>query len=146
MVIDPDRLAQMRAFADEVRDDLERRELEDGPVLDQPPQETRSEPVIYKVIDSSGNGGSIAEPAALLTSDEIADAVAQALADVEADMRAEFEAALAPLRERLAAMEARIETLLALLGADPGRSKSVRKKLQDDAQHLLEAPDHRHRA
>lgn len=109
------------------------------------PETTRSaSPVIYKVTDN-GSGGS-AEPAAPLTNDEIADGVAQALVDTERDMRAEFETALAPLRERMAAMEARIETLLTLLGADPSRSKSARRRLQQDDTRFLEAPAHRHSA
>jgi hypothetical protein len=60
-MVSPERLAEMRAFADEIRDDLERRREED-PFFDLPPEVTREAPaIVHKVTDNSAYHS--AEPA-----------------------------------------------------------------------------------
>jgi hypothetical protein len=133
-MVDPEKLAEMRAFAAECREDLAER-LEQDPFLDTPVM--REAPaVIYKTRDDSAYAAR--EPASPAFDQEtIIDAVVEALAVTRGEMRAEFEA-------RIAVLEARLETLLTLLGADGARAKAARKRNADVG--LLEAPRDRDRA
>jgi hypothetical protein len=142
-------LAQLRrlnkASRDALRDEIEERELEleGDPLLAHDtlmaklrgPEVTREAPrVIYKTTDN-GNGYDNTAPASPLSNDELVDAVAQAMAQMRQEVRAEFEA-------RIATLEGQVSTLLSLLGGSTDgatRSRSLRKRLQDDG-HLLEAP------
>jgi hypothetical protein len=138
-MVDPERLAEMRRYAAEIRADLERRELED-PVFDVP--QLRSAPeMIFKTTENA-SAYAAAEPASQqLDSDDIADAIAEALLDASEDMQTEIRAVVTPLRERIAVLEGQVATLLTVLGGDPARAKALRKSLHNDTQ-LLEAPRH----
>jgi hypothetical protein len=135
-MVSPERLAEMRAFADEIRDDLELR-LEQSP-FDLPPEVTREAPaIIHKVTDNSAYHS--AEPASPLNNDVLIDAIVEALAETRADMRREFEA-------RIAMLEGQVTALLTLLGSDSARAKAVRNKRHTNVGGLLEAPRDRDRA
>jgi hypothetical protein len=128
--MDPERLAEMRAYTAEIREDLERRQLED-PFLDVP-QMRSAPPVVFKTHDN-GSAYAAVEPASPpLNNDDIADAVAEALAEEGDEIRREFEA-------RIAAIEGQLSALLTLLGADPSRAKAVRKGLQHNGSQLIES-------
>jgi hypothetical protein len=62
----------------------------------------------------------------LLSDDEklLIDVVGDALGETRVDMRAMIEAETAPLRERIAALDGKIETLLAVFGVHSSRAKS----------------------
>jgi hypothetical protein len=124
-MVDREKLAEMRAYTAEIREDLERRQLED-PFLDAP-QMRSAPPVVFKTRDNA-NAYAAAEP---LNTDDIADAVAEALAEEGDEIRREFEA-------RIAKLEGQIETLLSVLGSDPSRAKAVRKGLQHNGSQLIE--------
>jgi hypothetical protein len=135
-MIDAEKLREMRAFAAEVREDLAMRELaaeEDHAQIMATTAATRASPaMIYKVkpdarvrrqvIDEPGDSTDDVPP----FSDEQVDVVAQVIADLRTEMRGDcqamIDAALAPLRERIASIEGSLSTLIDLLGNNGGRS------------------------
>jgi hypothetical protein len=130
VMLKPEDLAELRErnrlSSAELAADLERRELEDPdldvPVMRETPQ------VIFKTTD---NASAYVEPAQTsLSNDELIDELAHLLAETRAEMRKEFET-------RIAVLEARIDTLLTVLGSEPTRARSVRKRLQN-GQQLIE--------
>jgi hypothetical protein len=136
-------LGLTKAEREELQADLERRELE---LLEQPGGHqllTRSAPqLVYKVTDNGSdydNGG----PPSPLNNDDLINGVAGAMAQMRESMMTEIDnTMLAPMRERIAAVEGKLDALLTMLGgADTSRAKSLRKRLQDDG-HFLEAPRH----
>jgi hypothetical protein len=87
--------------------------------------------------------------------DAFVDCGAEALCEIRSDwdrekeiiraqsreMQTDFDALLAPLKERLARLEAQVEILLDLFGSTDSRAKSKRLKSQDDdSRRLLEPP------
>jgi hypothetical protein len=117
---------QLRATRDELEADIERRELEDGPVMREAPL------LVHKVTDNKPSTETTVSASSPLENDVLIDAVVEALAATRQEMRAEFEM-------RLAVLEARLETALSLLGSDPTRAKALRNKRRSNG--LLE--DHR---
>jgi hypothetical protein len=121
-MIDREKLREMRAFADECREDLERRELED-PDLSVPV--TREAPQVIRKI--TNNATEVMERTSVASLDSARqmtdDDLAWAFAEQRNDMRKEFEA-------RIAVLEARIDTLVAVLGSDRDttRARSIRAR------------------
>lgn len=117
------RLATERA---ELVEDIERRQLDIDLAM------TRQAPtpeVIFKVRDN-GNGdlngdlnGDVPQfdPA-------LVDAVAQAMVDQKAEILARVDDMLDPLRDRVLSLEARLDTVLALLGAGSDGARSIGRK------------------
>jgi hypothetical protein len=144
--MDPERLAEMRRYADELRADIAEREakLEGDPLAAHdalmasfradPPEVTRAAPqVIHKVTD---NGSAYAAPgsATPLDNDTLIDGIAGAMAQMRQDIRAEFDG-------RISMLEGQVSALLTMLGSDSAgaRAKANRKRHADVG--LLE--DHR---
>jgi hypothetical protein len=94
--MDPEKLAEMRANADEIREDLERRQHED-PFLDMPELTREAPAIVHKTRYAVPNENRSAGPAAPLGSDEIAEVVAETLAEEGDEIRREFEARIAKL-------------------------------------------------
>jgi hypothetical protein len=133
-MVDPERLAEMRAYAAEVREDLERREQDPANW----PELRRDAPqMIFKTHDNASVYANAA-PASPLNNDELIDTIAETLAEEGDEIRREFEA-------RIAKLEGQIEMLTSLLAGDPTRAKAIRKSLRNDTQ-LIEGPSTRHNA
>jgi hypothetical protein len=122
VIIDREDLAELReqnrAQRDELQADLERRQIEDPdlsiPVTREAPQVIRKVHYENHEIESIGE---IRQSARQMTDDDLA----WAFAETRNDMRKEFET-------RIAVLEARIDTLLTVLGSDTTRAKSVRAR------------------
>jgi hypothetical protein len=126
----------MRAFAAEIREDLAEREqmaAEDHTQIMAATAATRAAPaMIYKVkpdarvrrqvVDDPGDSTDDVPP----FSDSQMDTIAELMAMIRNDMRDEFraivDAALAPLRERIASVEGSLSTLTGIIGNDSSRS------------------------
>jgi hypothetical protein len=134
-MVDRERLAELRAKnkaeRDELAADIERRELEDP--FDWQEVTRSTAPVVFKTHETD-RAYANAEPAPpQLSDDDLADTIAELLAEAHDEIRSEFEA-------RIAVLEARVDTLVAMVSGDPARAKSMRRKLSQDDSHLLEAP------
>jgi hypothetical protein len=118
-MIDRQKLLEMRANAEEVRQDLERREIEDPnldiPVMREAPQVIRK--VHYE--NHETENGAFPHQARQMTDDDLAWMFAQERIDV----RKEFEAEIAELRGK-------VDALLTVLGVDgsSSRTKSIVRK------------------
>ena len=87
-------------------EDIERRQLE----IDLEPAYARRQAttgVVFKTKENGLNGGE----APLFSADQI-DAIAQAMAGQRDDIASMVDKMIAPLRERIVTLEARVETLL----------------------------------
>jgi len=140
--IDPDYLAALRAQADEVRADLEEREFAGASNFHDPEaahdfimQTTRlpMPSLIHKantdarvlLPEDNGNGE---EPLPL--TDEAIDILAQVLAQIRIDFQSAIDDAVAPLRDRIIALEAQISLLTNLLN-DSSRSIETPKLMHE---------------
>ena len=131
-----ERLAVERA---ELVEDIERRQVEldctPGYVLAERRRAERGREVIFKVRDNAAtvpggmNGASGDVSSTAIFSDDQLDVIAQAMADQKNDIAVMVDNMLAPLRDRILALEARVETVLALLGAGKSIAGPGRKRL-----------------
>jgi hypothetical protein len=122
-MIDRERLEEMRVFAREVREDLERREAED-PLGAFELAHPRAAPpaLVFKVTDNAAvkreleDGGQFAHRSKIVTSDgqvpPFSDEQIDIIAKVIAELRAEFQDVV---RERVAVLEGKLELLTTLL-------------------------------
>ena len=144
--MDPEYLAQLRANAAEVRADLESREhhqrlLEGDPQVqhDAIMEATRVvrttvvPEVVYKTHDNAvvrQRTISNADDVPPFADDQI-DVLAEVLVQLREELQTMVDAAVAPLREKIANLEGQISVLTALLGSDSGKSfeasETVRK-------------------
>jgi hypothetical protein len=133
MVIDQEYLERLRAQAQEIREDLEERELRCKDDLEHimavTAPLTRSEPlttIVHKTIDNARQYDMPEDmpvyDAALPFSEEQMDAMAQVIADLRTDIQGMIDQANAPLRERIAMLEGQVNTLLQMLGGDTNKS------------------------
>jgi hypothetical protein len=146
MVIDAEYLAQLRANAEEVRADLQERELvvyhhfedpeavhEEIMAATQPPmptivRKTNESPrrqaissdgentrrrVILVPDDDSDNGDNDQLPP--IFNDEQTDALADVIADLRMEFQATVDDAIAPLRERIAVLEGKLDMLVSMV-------------------------------
>jgi hypothetical protein len=112
--IDPAYLEQLRANAEAVRADLEEREAND-PQLYVPEiiHKINEDARVLLSDDGNGNGNGDPEPPPL--TDEALDVLAQVLAQIKLDIQSAIDDAVAPLRDRIIALEAQISLLTNLL-------------------------------
>lgn len=130
-MVDPEYLAELRANAAEVRADLEEREQRQ---LEGDPQATHAEvlaatrpsmPAIVRKTnmdarpflpddDDNGDGDGDNVPPAF--DDNQMEQLADILAQINMQLQDTIDAAIAPLRERVAMLEGQISTLLSVLG------------------------------
>ena len=143
--MDPEYLAQLRANAAEVRADLEEREhyqrllqLDPEVAHDAIMEATRVlrntvPEIVYKTIENarpSDNSTTNADDIPPFADDQI-DVLAEVLVQLREELQTMVDAAIAPLREKIANLEGQISVLTALLGSDSGKSfeasETVRK-------------------
>jgi hypothetical protein len=125
--LDEEYLAELRAQADAVRRDLEERELQDPIAAHETiMQATKSMPVIIHKTNAQAR---VMAPPPLNNDDEPpsfnddqVEQLASVLAEFRSDLLQAVDAALAPLQERIAVVEGKLEMLTTLLGS--GNSKS----------------------
>jgi hypothetical protein len=141
MVIDPDYLEQLRIQAAEVRADLEEREANNrstgflDPIAEhdaimeatRPARQRAAPELIHKTNmnarvlpnDDDGNGDDPIIPPTF--TDEQMDLIATVLAEQSMQVQARIDDAVAPLNQRIVALEAQISTLMSMLN-DSNRS------------------------
>jgi hypothetical protein len=145
--VDPEKLAEMRAYAAELRAEIAEREaqVEDDPIGGhdalmatlRTTEQTRSAPtLVFKTHENDASAYDNTEPASIAEPDEITEAV-MVLQDTVLDL----QKAQDQIAQRLLVLETQFQTLMNLMGADANRSKAMRKRLQDDAR-FIEAPRH----
>jgi hypothetical protein len=129
--MDPERLAEMRAYAAEVREDLERREAEDPLGAFELNQMRRAGPpaLVFKVTDNAAVGCELESIGQIVQCDDRApftyeqtEIMAVVIAELRAELQAEVAATLAPLRERCARLEGQLTMLTTMLGAEESRA------------------------
>jgi hypothetical protein len=140
--MDPDRLAEMRAYAEEIREELAEREAaaENDPDLFM--MKTREVPsaLVYKTRMNAPRQRDTNFANELQNSDDDQpeftdgqmDIVATVLAQVFTENETAIKAAVAPLREKIALMEGQLSALMTLLSGDTSRSigaNGIMKKL-----------------
>jgi hypothetical protein len=124
-MIDPERLEQMRRFAAEMREDLERRQAEDPLGAFELQQMQRAGPpaMVFKTHDNEigfQNCNPIADVPPF--SDEQTEIMAAVIAGLRQELQDAVDATIAPLRERCARLEGQITMLTTMLGGDASRS------------------------
>lgn len=92
-------------------------------------REAPSTALVYKQRDNARIVDRSAPEEEPLWVDAVSIALTETRIDLHADMRSMVDAATTPLRERLAAAEARVEVLLAMLGADKPADPAQRLRL-----------------
>jgi hypothetical protein len=146
-MVDRECLAEMRRYPDELRNEIAEREAR----LEADPQaahdalmetlQTRSAPVIiHKVTQNAPtfSNATSSDDDQAITDDDMVEAV-MTLQSAVLDLQRDRD----QMAQRIALLEARFETFMALVGgADAGRAKAARKR--SNGQQLLEAPTDRH--
>ena len=132
--MDPEYLEQLRAEADEIRQDLaerEARDLEDDDAImaaTRVVQKGGRPPFLGQLVYKTNDDAKVARRASFddnyddepspLFDDQQMDIVATVIAMVRTDMQNSIDDAVGPLRERIATLEGQVNMLMSLLAGD----------------------------